>query len=208
MKKSDPIDTWRKFHGPYHIFIQTDESKPEKIVELVMPEGSLLESTEEFQENYFFSNRLRGDYVYGIRHGEWLHLLETWSYSLWHSEEHQKKLVELKKNLNVITLFVGDADTSYGFSVDIEGKPNREVFFEDDLMSKTFEKNIGTPYSFECHPPDKEKDEGAYVIGIPEHFGIDLNITAPSVNVFRVPNPIRHEDNSDELDKKPWWKFW
>ena len=204
------MDLFKLYHSPYHVFVNTTEDSPEKLINLILPSESSFVVAEEFDSKKLSSHSTSSKSVFCLRHENWLHFMCTFSYSLWYSKEHKQKLARIKKSFDTLTLFVGDSCHSYGFSVDIKGKPNRDLFVYDNYKELTTTINEGTPFPFECNPKKKNIDEGDYIIQIPSQFGINLNQITGKSQLFIIPNLISNikEVEESKKTKKPWWTFW
>lgn len=86
------------------------------------------------------------DCIYIYRDKGWVHLMDNFYYTQWHSKNFKNGIKELSNKYEIFTCRLEDVDDSYDFNYYKDGKLIREFeSFSPNFSDVIIEKNIGRP---------------------------------------------------------------
>jgi len=132
------------FHAPFFIFIKG-------ITHLSNEEILKLLGFEEFQLVHPDPEEMpEAQYVYLTRDQNWVHIMDNWYYSLWHSKSFQNTITQLALDYEIFDCSVGDIDHSFSFNYYKEGKLSRRYVVTDpNFEGGEVSEDIGIPLASE-----------------------------------------------------------
>ncbi len=155
-----------KIHSPYFIFIECgDYYSDQQVLDLI--------GASEYRKKEPPTRSEKGLYI--TNDGKWTHILDTFFYLLWHSEQVRDHIEELSKKHNIYSCSVGDSDHSFDFIYYRGGNLFRHYVYDQifDQPGKVT-KNLGAELLGE-KASLLEADETSKVLAIAESLGIDTN---------------------------------
>ncbi len=184
------VITNEKIVAPYFIFIKgINEKNDAEVLELLeLGEGKLLnpdvtidiKQVDEESSAYLFRNE------------NWIHIIDSWYYSLWHSQMLSDRIEELGKKLEIFTCSFGDVDESFDFRYFKGGKKVREYIVDSpNWNNQVVRVDFGEPLQAELIILNKrdevsKDDEIRNILQIAESLGIQLPKSAEGIKCYQL----------------------
>jgi len=129
-----------------------------------------------------------GPYVCLTEDGQWMHIADDWSYTLWHRPSTWETLAETAKNHDVFACSTGDCDYSWQFVYYRHGRLLRKYVVDDPHYRKggIVVEDFGIPLEAE-ESATQLSDESEIVLTIAASLGIDVNHRAKEIRVCAPP---------------------
>ena len=124
------------------------------------------------------------DCIFLFRDKIWVHIMDNFSYSHWHSKNFKLKIEELGKSFEIFSFSVGDVDFSFEFRLFRNGGLVREYIVESpNFNDEIITKNFGKPLKGEEKGLQK-KDQLMRVIHIAQSLGIEFPKNQSEINCY------------------------
>jgi len=166
-------------HSPFFTFIKGVESKSDiEILELFnFNEIELVKNSKEGNDE---------NCIYLFRDGEWVHIMDNFYYTHWHSTQFQSCINDLGKNYEVFSCRLKDVDESYDFSYYRNGKLVRQYITESPNYSDIEIKvNLGEQLQSELQLKGKSKNVDIPII-VANSLGIKLAQNRDGILCYEV----------------------
>ncbi|MFT5618169.1 MAG: hypothetical protein ACI85I_001400 [Arenicella sp.] len=170
--------------APYFIFIKgINEMNDKDVLELLdLGKGNLVETTEAEDGEYLDDENCT--YIYKCRN--WVHIMDSWFYSLYHSQKLRSRIEELGKSYEIFTCSVGDSDRSFDFRYFKNGEKVREYIVDSPNYNDQIVRiDFGSALSSEKEALQK-KDESDTVLHIAESLGVQLPKSAEGIKCYKL----------------------
>ncbi len=177
------------YFSPYRIFIKSGSelTDDEILNHLGIKDYKLETEKPDWKSRYLFLSENDG----------WVHLMDDWSYSLWHNKTIRNNIQSLSQRFEIFTCSIGDIDNSFDFTYLKNGEIIRQYIAEDPNFKKlVIVKNIGKPFPIETEAL-KLKDTAKKVTMIAKHLGLNLNYTKDQMRVYKLMNKAAEKFNFD-----------
>lgn len=127
-------------------------------------------------------------YIYNDKN--WIHLMDNWFYSNWHSTSLHDRINVLGQTLEIFTCSVGDTDLSFNFKYYKDGVKRREYIVtspndNDEIISL----NFGQPLAGEKEGL-KQEDQLKRVTYIAKSLGIKFPKTMYDLRCYQLRTKI------------------
>ena len=166
-------------HSPYFIFIRGVENKSDQtILELfgfnqIEPTSNDLVSEDEHC-------------IYLYREKEWVHLMDNFYYTHWHSNQFKARIKELGKQYEIFTCRLKDVDESYDFKYFKHGELKRNYMSESPNYSDVdVTVNFGEKMNGELDVLSIKEDID-YPIVVAKELGIKLAKSKDHILCYKV----------------------
>lgn len=172
--------------SPFYIFIRDSNSVGVAgIIDILDLKCQQITQEEEQADEY--GNNI----FYTTTQDEWVHIMDSYSYNLWHMSILRDRLHELGRNVDALFWgSVGDSDHSFDFIYYKNGKLVRKYIVEDPTYQKGIvTENIGSPLEGESNALLQE-DERDKVLEIAKLLGIKLKHKKENIICFRCNSDI------------------
>lgn len=137
-------------------------------------------------------------YCYLTEQDSWTHLMDDWSYSLWHHKTIRNNIEKLSQKFDIFYCSVGDIDESFDFVFYERGKLRRKYIVEDPKFNGgDLVENIGTPFPGE-EVVLKIKDDIERVLKIARLVGVRIEHKQDKIRCYRYGNKSPDEYYFDE----------
>lgn len=166
-------------HSPYFIFINglSDKSDVEVLSLLELHTAEKVEHNESLMDK---------ECIYISRDANWVHIMDNWFYSHWHSKELRQKIDELGKKQEIFTCSIGDCDLSFDFKYFAEGRKLREYIVQSpNFNNQIIMTDSGVPLPAE-NIGVKKKDPLDKVMYIARSLGIVLPGRKQEISCYRL----------------------
>lgn len=152
---------------PYFIFIKGVAEKSDQEISLLLNLGKI----NEVSDLEFFDDR---NCIYLSRDDNWVHVMDNWFYTHWHSKELSERIEMLGRKLEIFTCSIGDCDLSFGFRYFKAGEKVREYIVESpNYNDEVLKRDFGLPLDGEAVGL-KEENQLEKVIYIAKQLGIKI----------------------------------
>ncbi len=176
-------------HAPYFILIDGGTAyTAEEAMKLLGIQGFKAAKQLEFSNHFL---HITDD-------GRWLHLVDDWLYTQWHSKSIRDQIVKLAGKHDIFTCSVGDTDHSFDFEYYRDGKLIRQYVVEDmNYDGGHVTRDFGVPLPGEAEA-FRHTDEIDRVLAIARSIGIVIDHTPENIRSFTkrygglsrlLPNP-------------------
>lgn len=166
-------------HAPYFIFLKglTDKTDTE-ILEL-FDLGDHIETA--------IRNDLSDEHcIYMSRDDSWVHLMDNYFYTHWHSKKFSMKVEELGKTYELFSCSAGDCDLSFDFKYYKNGVKIREYIVESpNYDNEILKVNFGEPLLGEREALQRV-DHLERVIHIASSLGIELPTELKQIKCYEI----------------------
>ncbi len=178
-----------KLHSPYFTFIKDagriGDTKLLRILEI-----DDYKPTEDINDSHH--------HLYIVRDGEWTHIVDDWSYTLWHSQLFLINIRKLASNYDVFSFMVGDSDFSFEIEYHRGGRLERHyVFDQPQFGNGEVRDDIGKKFEIESEIKLGEEPQN-YLWRIANTLKISSNYSQKEISIFSKP----YERN--EVSISPW----
>ena len=114
------------FFSPFYMFIKDNHQlEDEELLEqLGLTNYQLLQDATESRKC-----------LYITEDNNWKHLMDDWSYTLWHNKDIRNRLRELSQRFDVFYCSIGDYDESFDFVYCQQGMEKRKYVVEDPFYN-------------------------------------------------------------------------
>lgn len=167
--------------SPFRIFIRNGGSivNQDLLTELGLLSYSPIED---------FSGIKWGDllkrYVYILETGEWKHVIDDYTYSVWHHPEVRPGIARLGMKYDILYCSLGDCDESFDFVYYENGKVRRKLVVESpNYGDRVITENIGIPFSFEDTVFNQRSDP-KLIHDLAKNFGIRFENERDKIECF------------------------
>lgn len=183
----------QNYFSPYLIFINGGfwMSDAEIMEKLGLAGYELVTNKKEREKKEIPFKR----YIFITEDDEWTHIMDDWSYHLWHNKTIRKRLQVLSRDFEIFCCSVGDVDDSFDFRHYQNGEIVREYVVEyPQFKGGVVTKDFGKPFPAETEAL-QEKEIYVKVTMIAKSLGINLHHSKEKVRVY------------GKLEKKKWKVF-
>lgn len=167
--------------SPYYIFIK-DSSSSGVASTIKKLNLNCHEITHKEEQKDEYAN----DIFYATLQEDWVHILDSYSYHLWHNTKLRDHLLAIGKTVEELFFgSAGDADHSFDFTYFKGGELVRKYVVEDPTYQKGIVTvNIGKPLDGEAEALLQE-DERDKVLEMARLFGIKLRHQRDEIICYR-----------------------
>ena len=125
-----------------------------------------------------------GSYLIVAEDTDWIHILDDFLFTLWHTRAVHESIPVLGQEHEVFTFSVGDADDSFDFAYYRGGRLIRKfVVVDDDYRGGVVTEDVGTPLPVEAEAMSEDENLSK-VHKIAQSLGIDLRHRLEGVRVY------------------------
>ena len=136
------------------------------------------------QENKLKIANYSLDVLFVIRRGNWIHIMDNWSYKLWHDKKISQDIEQLAKSYEIFQFSVGDIDYDYDFSYYKNGVLKRQFAIEaPNPKNEIIKEDFGTPLKGESEK-SKFTEPFDKIIPIAKSIGITFEHDLNDIEVF------------------------
>ncbi len=112
--------------------------------------------------------------VYVTKTGKWIHIMDDWSYSLWHNPNIREWVEKLSKKREIFICAAGELDDAHEWSYFKNGNLQRSVAYENNSSGKLDKKiDVGIPLEGEWKA-GLEEDVLDKVLRLAQSIGISI----------------------------------
>jgi len=165
---------------PYFIFLKGLQDKSDTFIMdlLELGPGISIETTKD--------TSWQKDALHVYRKRDWVHLMDNWWYTFWHSEALSKRVEVVGEMLEIFVCSRGDADESFDFKYFKEGKKIREYVVESPNYSDEIVKiDWGNPLPGEAEGL-KQKDQLHRITHIAKSLGIRFPSALSEIQSYQM----------------------
>lgn len=166
-------------HTPYLIFLNGLKDKTDQEILELFDLGDNKETA--------IRNDLSDKYcIYMSRDDNWIHLMDNYFYTHWHSKNFSMKVEELGRNYELFSCSVGDCDLSFDFKYYKNGNKIREYVVESpNYNDEILKVNYGEPLLGENEGMQKN-DQFNRVTHIASSLGIEIPTDLNKIKCYEI----------------------
>jgi len=128
-------------------------------------------------------------YVLVTDDSEWIHIMDNWSYSLWHDPEVRDCIAQIGAEFETYACSIGDADRGFDFVYYLDGDLRRKYVVQSpNYNDRVVTEDIGDPLSGEAEAL-RHKDEWGIVLELAVSLGINIQHDLSRIRIYQKDPP-------------------